>query len=107
MVMVAVVGGAVRPAEIARNLGISRQAAHVTIQQLVDEGMLVLLPDPGDRRSKIVARSDKGYAMGNDATEAMQLLEVELVQRIGRHHVDNLVAAFSADWGEPADFERT
>ena len=101
MVMVNFVTGVLRPSEIARNLGISRQAIHSTIAQMVDMGMLELKDDPADGRSKVIAITPKGVAMRADANEAVQALTAELGRRIGKAHVANLAAALSCDWGAP------
>jgi DNA-binding MarR family transcriptional regulator len=105
MVMISVAGGTKRPADIARQLGVSRQAAHLTIQQLVDKGMLFLADDPSDGRAKMVVYSEKGHAMNADAQKAMVALRAELVRRIGQTNLNNLLTAFEADWGEPPSFE--
>jgi DNA-binding MarR family transcriptional regulator len=101
MVMVNIVTGVRRPSDIARNLGVSRQAIHSTIAQMVDMGMLALEDDPLDGRSKIVAIAPKGQAMRADAIEAVRALTAELARRIGKSHVANLAAALAADWGAP------
>ncbi len=101
MVMTQVVLGVRKPSDIARNLGISRQAVHTTINQMIDLDMLELRGDLNDRRAKIVAVSPKGREMGRDADDAMTALAAELRRRIGGRNVDNLIKAFAADWGEP------
>ena len=60
MVMINVVMGATRPVEIARNLGISRQAVHVTLAQIAQVGILRLQDDPTDRRTKIAVLTELG-----------------------------------------------
>jgi DNA-binding MarR family transcriptional regulator len=101
MVMVNVVIGVRKPSDIARNMGVSRQAAHTTINQMVAMGMLELREDKDDRRAKIVAVSGDGLAMRRDADQVMEALIAELRRRIGPRNVENLMRAFSADWGEP------
>jgi DNA-binding MarR family transcriptional regulator len=101
MVMTQVVLGVRKPSDIARNLGISRQAVHTTINQMIGLGMLELRDDLNDRRAKIVAVSPKGREMGRDADDAMTALAAELRRRIGDRNVDNLIKAFAADWGAP------
>lgn len=101
MVMVNVVTGVCRPSDIARNLGISRQAIHSTIGQMVEMGMFELTDDPLDGRSKIVSIAAKGQAMRTDANEAVQLLTAELARRIGKTNVANLAVALGAEWGMP------
>lgn len=100
MIMANVVIGVHKPSDIARNLGISRQAVHTTINQMVELGMLELRDDVDDRRAKIVAVSDKGKAMGRDADEAMAAMTAELRRRIGPRNVENLVKAFRGEWGD-------
>lgn len=100
MVMANVVVGVHKPSDIARNLGISRQAVHTTINQMVELGMLELQDDSDDRRAKIVVVSEKGKAMGRDADDAMTAITAELRRRIGPKNVENLVKAFKEDWGE-------
>lgn len=101
MVMANVVMGVHKPSDIARNLGISRQAVHTTINQMVELGMLELRDDNEDGRAKIVALTGRGQDMRQDADRVMTDLQAELRKRIGSRNVDNLIKAFSAEWGEP------
>lgn len=101
MVMVNFVTGVDRPSDIARNLGISRQAIHSTIAQMVEMGMFELKDDPADGRSKLIAITPKGLAMRADANEAVQRLTAELARRIGKPHVAALMAALGCEWGAP------
>ncbi|HTP76614.1 MAG TPA: MarR family winged helix-turn-helix transcriptional regulator [Rhizomicrobium sp.] len=101
MVMANVVMGVTRPTDIARNLGVSRQAIHVTIGQMIKKGMIELRDDPNDRRGKTVVISATGRAMRRDAQTAMVILTKALQSRIGARHIAALHAAFAADWGRP------
>jgi DNA-binding MarR family transcriptional regulator len=101
MVMINVILGVTRPSDIARNIGVSRQAIHVTIRQMVDLGILDLVADAEDGRSKVVAISASGARRREHAQEAMRLMAMELRRRIGDATVDHLKAALSADWGDP------
>jgi DNA-binding MarR family transcriptional regulator len=103
MVMVTVVQGASRPSDIARILGISRQAVHATINGMVEIGLLALEDDPEDRRSKRVVISAQGLKMREHAREAARLMNKALAQRIGGPSLCALQAALAADWGAPLD----
>lgn len=101
MVMANVAMGVVKPSDIARNLGVSRQAIHLTINQMVKMDLLELVDDPNDRRAKIVTISKGGQMRRRDAWAAMDYLTTELERRIGKKNVENLQKALTADWGEP------
>jgi DNA-binding MarR family transcriptional regulator len=103
MVMLGVVLGVTRPSDIARMLGVSRQAVHITINAMVEIGLLELADDPDDRRSKIVVISRQGQKMREHAREATTLMTEELARRIGPQALEALRAALAADWGPPMD----
>ena len=99
MVMAHVMMGVTGPSDIARKLGLSRQAVHTTINQMVTMGMLELTPDTQDARMKTVVVSSKGRLMSDDAYNAVKAITAELSHRIGRKSVDGLIEVFRADWG--------
>ena len=104
MVMAHVVRGITRPSDIARNLGVSRQAIHTTINQMIEIGLLELTQDSDDGRSKRVVITPTGQQMRAAAQEAMRVMSAVLEERIGKPAVDALHSAFAADWGPPMDF---
>jgi DNA-binding MarR family transcriptional regulator len=100
MVMTNIVSGIVRPSDIARNLGISRQAIHSTFNQMVKLGIVQLEVDPADRRHMIVSLTDLGTRMREDAQRSMDALSAQIAARLGQDRFDALLAALEADWGE-------
>lgn len=105
MVMTNVVSGIVRPSDIARNLGISRQAIHSTINQMEKLGILRLDVDPNDRRHMTVALTETGSQMRRDAQLAMDSLTAQIAKVLGQRKFDALLAALEADWGDNIDRE--
>lgn len=101
MVMTNVVVGVQKPSDIARNLGVSRQSVHTTINQMVEKGILELVDDPDDGRAKIVTLSAVGLQMREDANRAMEGMVDLLKRRIGARNVEAMIRAFRQDWGEP------
>ena len=99
MIMTHIVSGVVRPADIARNMGLSRQAVHNTINQMVRIGMVEMSPDPADRRNMIVSLTPSGLRMRKDAQRAMDRLGEQVAARLGQENFDALLAALEADWG--------
>ncbi|WOF44901.1 winged helix DNA-binding protein [Sphingopyxis indica] len=100
MVMTNIVSGIVRPSDIARNLGVSRQAIHSTIGQLVELGILQLEVDPTDRRHMIASLTDLGARMRRDAQQAMDELAEQLADKLGHDRFAALLETLEADWGE-------
>ena len=100
MVMTNIVSGIVRPSDIARNLGLSRQAIHSTINQMVGLGIVELDVDPQDRRHMIVSLTETGTRMRHDAQQAMDALTAQIAEVLGHKQFDALLAALEADWGD-------
>ena len=100
MVMTNIVSGIVRPSDIARNLGLSRQAIHSTINQMVKLGIVQLDVDPDDRRHMIVSLTDLGGRMRKDAQRSMDALTAQIAAVLGQDKFDALLAALEADWGD-------
>ncbi|ABF53481.1 MarR family winged helix-turn-helix transcriptional regulator [Sphingopyxis alaskensis] len=100
MVMTNIVSGIVRPSDIARNLGVPRQAIHSTINQMVRLGIVRLDVDPDDRRHMIVSFTETGARMCKDAQRAMDALAAQITARIGQDRFDALFDALEADWGD-------
>lgn len=100
MVMTNIVSGIVRPSDIARNLGISRQAIHRTLSQMIDLGIVTLEPDPDDRRHMVVSLTETGKRMRQDAQQAMDALSEQIAGALGKDRFESLLAALEADWGE-------
>lgn len=94
-----------RPSDIARQLGISRQAIHVTIQQMKRKGIVDLVKDPDDRRIKLVVITDLARQMNDDGMVAMSILWEELGRRLGPAQLAKAANVLAADWGEPVTFE--
>ena len=100
MVMTNIVSGIVRPSHLARNLGVSRQAIHSTINQMVALGMVQLDVDPADRRHMIVSLTELGARMRKDAQRSMDALTAQIAAKLGQDKFDALLAALEADWGD-------
>lgn len=100
-VMIHVMLNITRPSDIARSMGVTRQATHITIGQIVQKGMIELADDPVDKRSKVIQLTPMGKEVRRDAQASVQYIAAQLASRIGESHVRNLQAAFAKDWGAP------
>lgn len=107
MVMANIVLGVRRPSDIARNMGVSRQAIHATINQMAELGIVALVADPTNRRVKLVAPTTTGEAMRVDAQRSMLIMADELGQRLGKAALIRAAHLLAEDWGPPMTFAPT
>lgn len=107
MVMANIVLGVRRPSDIARNMGVSRQAIHATINQMVELGIVALVDDPTNRRVKLVAPTKTGETMRVDAQRSMLIMAEELGQRLGKPALLKTAHLLAEDWGPPMTFTPT
>ncbi|GGB64755.1 MarR family winged helix-turn-helix transcriptional regulator [Henriciella pelagia] len=104
-VMLLTSAGITRQVEISKALGFSRQAINQTMKQLKARGLIDILPDPEDGRCKVIAFAEEGAGMRADALEIMELMEQELVDRIGVKTVDAMYEALERNWGDIPIFD--
>lgn len=104
MIMIHVVLEMTRPAEIARSLGLTRQAVHRTIANISEKGLFRLEADPDDGRSSVIVLTAQGAAMRKDAQHIVTLMYEELRHRLGSEVVDGMVRGLKADWGPVPSF---
>lgn len=107
-VIVAIAGGEHRAINIARDLGVSRQAVSQILAELEKRGVVSLEDDPTDGRSRIVKFRAEFEDSGATCALLFDALEREIGRRIGKRRLWNLHDALDAEWGEaptihPAD----
>ena len=91
--------GVRRPAELARNLGVSRQAVSKMLQEMAEEKLVTIAPDPDDRRAQLVSFSESSARLRADALDILSRLEERLSERIGARSLKALRGALEKDWG--------
>jgi len=93
--------GGTRISELARRIGISRQAAQETVSELVGMGLVELVPDPSNRSARLVMVTHAGANSVKAARRAYVGMERELERRIGARSYAALRKALGRDWGPP------
>ena len=93
--------GTTHSSELARRLGVSRQAVGKLMKNLVAEGLVQLEIDPERRNMKRIVMTDEGTRWIREAVGELQKIEKALVRRIGGKRVAALRQALEADWGSP------
>lgn len=99
MILINISDGITRAAELARVLGVSRQAIQQQINELERDELVTQIPDPEDRRANRIVFSEKGSQLINAALQTLREAEHTLTTRIGYEAVYQLRNALSRDWG--------
>ena len=104
MVIVNVIDGVTRPSELADHLGVSRQAIHQTLAEMEAQELIRLLPDPDDKRAKIVCFSKHGRRSRDAALDVFTEVEAELEKRLGKRLMQHFKKVLYSNWGPIASF---
>lgn len=99
MILVNISNGVMRAAELARILGVSRQAIQQQINELESEDLVIQVPDPDDRRAHRILFSEKGAYFMQIALGGLRNAEQLLSERIGSEALGNMKQALTTDWG--------
>ncbi len=100
MILINISNGVTRAAELARVLGVSRQAIQQQINELERDELVTQIPDPEDRRANRIVFSEKGSQLINAALSSLREAEQTLAMRLGYDTVRHLRNALVADWGD-------
>ena len=77
-------------ADLARALGISRQAAHKTVSRLIAADAVELQDLPDNRRDKLVVVTRRGHEARRYASTMISTIEGEIESKLGRDRMELL-----------------
>ncbi|UZW57462.1 MarR family transcriptional regulator [Sphingobium sp. JS3065] len=101
LVIANMAAGETKASNIARNLGVSRQAVSQILAELSQRDIIVVTENPEDRRSR-VARLKQDLDDEEDlCARIFKALEAELEGRIGARRMKAFHEALEGAWGEP------
>jgi DNA-binding MarR family transcriptional regulator len=86
----------VRGAELAKKLGVTKQAVSQLVTELEDWGVVEQVPDPQDGRAKLVRFTKKGEQALLHGLSVLAELERELTDKIGKRRMQELHTALLA-----------
>jgi len=79
-----------RPSELAKKLGVSKQAVGQLVGELEAMGMVERRPDPDDGRAKRVCFTEQGLQSILDGLAHLRRVEAELAKAIGKETMASL-----------------
>ena len=100
MMIIYVANGLRRPADIARQINLSRQAVLHMADQLIKAEILEAHPDPDDGRSKILKFNAASYEARMFSEGVLYALEKKLTEKIGAEDMRTLRRILNAAWAE-------
>ncbi len=74
--------------ELARVMGVSRQAVHNTVHRLVDIGIVELVAVEGNKRDKLVTITTEGHKVQKMAAKNLKRIEQDMAETIGAENVE-------------------
>jgi len=75
---------------LAERSGLSKQAVQQLVDDLVAAGILVRVPDPADKRARIVRYTPAGQAAMADGNRIKLAIEADFAHRLGESELDRL-----------------
>lgn len=82
-------------AQLAEHLGVSKQAASVTVEELVAKGYLTKAAHPSDRRAVLIALTERGVKATQAATDAAAEALGSWTDQLGARRLDELAQDLS------------
>ena len=76
--------------ELARSLGISRQAAHLSLNRLMELGVVELETRDGNQRDKIAVVTKQGNRYKKLIAEKIAIIESEIESVVGKRDLEDL-----------------
>jgi DNA-binding MarR family transcriptional regulator len=105
-VLLNIAQGEHRAINIARNLGISRQAVGQMLEELRSRDFITVREDPSNRRSRIVDFSPAFAEPGAACAEILAKLDAQVSRSVGKRNFESMAQALSRDWGPAPLFPR-
>jgi DNA-binding MarR family transcriptional regulator len=97
-VLLNIAQGEHRAINIARNLGVSRQAVGQMLLELKSRNMIVVREDPDNRRSHIVDFSSEFAAEGAACAEILTKLDADVSACVGSRDFQAMDRALAKNW---------
>lgn len=101
MVMAYLASDGIRISELARRLGVSRQAAQKSVKELERLKLVKTEIDPTNSSAKTVVLTDQGKANVTAALNTFSEIESQLSNRIGSAGLASMRKMLEKDWGAP------
>ena len=80
-----------RIVDLAKRVGITKQAMGYLVNYLEARGYLQRVPHPTDGRAQLVKRTERGWEVNRLARKLVQEIQDEWAAQLGQEHMDQLI----------------
>lgn len=84
--------------DLARRLGVSRQAVHQIASEAAKLGLVEFIPSELDGRVRLLRFTEQGWLMSDRAAAELDRIEADLARRIGQRDLNELRRILSQAW---------
>ncbi len=85
-----------RLVDLAKKIGVTKQAISQTVGEMVEMGVVELAPDPEDARAKLVRFTPRGLQGISHGLAVLAEIEGELAARVGKKRMSELRETLAA-----------
>ncbi len=79
------------PGELARRLGISKQACSKTLRELEQRGLLARRSNPEDSRSSLISLTEQGLQLLHEGSAVTAEIEHQLAEAVGNERLEHFI----------------
>lgn len=102
IILISIINGLSRGSQLAKAIGISRQAVQQQLSELIASNILYKKPDSGDKRANKIEFTNKGKKVANLIQTASALIEKDLSGIVGLGNLQTLRKLLAAKWNTAA-----
>lgn len=84
--------------QLTKTLGISRQATHKAVGNLIESGFIKMEEANNNKKVKVITLTELGEKAFQDRKELLQEIENNISKKIGKENLENLKALLMLDW---------
>ncbi len=85
--------------EVAKKVGLSRQAVHKTISSLVDIGLIRLEESPSNKSAKNIVLTEEGERASEQIRLVIKQMEDEISEALGKTNFNQMKQSLAKSWG--------
>ncbi|MFY0595494.1 MAG: winged helix-turn-helix transcriptional regulator [Cognatishimia sp.] len=71
-------------ADIARDLGVSKQAVHMSVQRLKEKDVVRMVPAENSNRDKVIEITERGQEIRGLVAKKIAIIEAEIEAKLGK-----------------------